>query len=267
MARAYDGTLPSTFTAGGTVLTSLNPNPIIEVRAAWTQEIPPILEVVLRVPWNPQQDLVDLYAPYVRSSDYAVSYYGDANINYTLQLPSKALPSWGTSVEIIAKIPTYQNSSVKYIGYNLEPSVSAPEDLDPVAYTTTVSNALHAAGLKLVFSPSRNIAEANATLLAPLVDVWSQQFQGLCPFNPAAPPGLTGPSAFASRVIANTALIRAAHPGIPVITQLSAIQSDLDNMKECWDLVKNYIDGATIFYGLTQEDLDQTEAFIQYVLQ
>jgi hypothetical protein len=233
----------------------------IPAKAPLTEEsVPPkepTLVVVLRAPYPDQQKLVDMYKPYLKSSDYVVTFLGARNLDSAEKLPGFKVAAFASVSDVKDAITLYKDR-IDYIGYDIENSLSPQSDLDdPVLAVKTASEALHNNGMKLVLAPSGKLTDIYGEQFAQYVDVYNLQYQAY----------QTDPAIYKSKVISMAEKLRKANPSIVVITQVSTLRGSVQNMQETFYSVKDNVDGVTMFYGLTEGNFTAITEFLEFTKQ
>ena len=250
--------------------TSVVPQPveITKLQTIWGIKQPPPIEepsppkeptlvVVLRSSYPDQQRLVDMYKPYLKSSDYVVTFLGARNLDSAEKLPGSKVAAFASVSDVKDAINSLKGR-VDYIGYDIERAGSPQSDLaDPVLAVKTASEALHNNGMKLILAPSGKLTDIYGEQFAPYVDVYNLQYQAY----------QKDPSLYKTKVISMTEKLRKANPSIVVITQVSTLRGSVENMQETFSSVKDKVDGVTMFYGLTEGNFTAITEFLEFTKQ
>jgi hypothetical protein len=69
-----------------------------------------------------------------------------------------------------------------------------------------------------------------------------------------AEPKQSDPDAYKSFVVSIVNAVKAANTDTTIITELSTEKGTVSNMKECFSLVANYVDGVTSWYENEDDD-------------
>jgi hypothetical protein len=206
-----------------------------------------------------QTQLVDLYKPYLKSTDYLLTHPNDNNWNYALELPAENKGvEYFSLAEIQANAQLLKAKGANFVSYDLEdPYTPASELVNPVNSMQMASQILHQNGLKLAAAPSHKLTDTYYASFAPLVDIYilqSQAFQ-------------SDSSQYKSYVNSIVPKLRAAHPGMPIIAELSTARGNLQNMMESFSSVANIVDGVTSWYANRPDALAQLNQFLSWFQQ
>jgi hypothetical protein len=217
-----------------------------------------ILVALMKATYSNQPELVNLYKPYIRSTDYVKMKPNTNNLNYAFQLVGMKGVEYFSLSEIKNNVATLKSKGINFISYDLEKSYSPSSDMaDPVSSMRQASNVVHNFGLKFVAAPSHILTDKYYSKFAPLADVYDLQAQAFQP----------NPSSYQNYVDGIVPKLKTAHPGMPVITELSTNKGDLQNMKRAFSLVAGRVNGVVIWYSNTSEDINQISKFLAWFQQ
>jgi hypothetical protein len=205
-----------------------------------------------------QPQLVNLFKPYLRSTDYLFTHPNYNNWNYAIMLPGIKGAEFFSLAEIRANAAILKAKGAAFISYDLEASYSPISDSsDPIGSMRQASQILHQNGLKLIATPSHRLTDKYYSSFAPLADIYILQAQ----------PYQSNSSKYKSYVDNIVPKLRAAHPGMPIITELSTARGDLQSMKQGFSSVSNIVDGVASWYANTADSLVQLHQFLEWFQQ
>jgi hypothetical protein len=197
-----------------------------------------------------QQELVNMYKPYMKVGDIVAMFPNTNNLNYAKQLIASSTTTGASHLgvqyfslaDIKANAPTLKSKGVSIIGYDLEKVYSPASDLaNPVASMNTASNIAHQYGLKLECVPA-NIDNINQYMssFAKVSDIFQIQSEWIA----------NNPTKFSNYIHNLVPKLRTAHPGMPIIAELTTnLDTTLDQMKQDTILTSDVIDGYTSWYN------------------
>ena len=152
-----------------------------------------------------------------------------------------------------------KNTGAEFVGQDLEEEYSPSDDLlDPVDSIRTASEIAHRNGLKFLAVPGHPVDTAKtAGQFAAYADLYIIQAQ----------PMQSDLHTYKSFVVSIVNTLRATNPNITIITELSTGEETVSNMKECFTLVANYVDGVTIWYENEDNDISKLDDFLEWFNQ
>jgi hypothetical protein len=213
-----------------------------------------ILVAIMRSQNRPiQPHLVDLFQPFLRSTDYLITHPDYVNWNFAMMLPGVKGVEFFSLAQIQANAAILKAKGATFISYDLETSYSpANETSDPVASMRQASVIAHENGLKLIAAPSHLLTDKYYSAFARVADVYILQAQAY----------QSNSSQYKSYVDSIVPKLRASHSGMPVITELSTARGDLKNMEQSFSSVASIVDGVTSWYANRPDALAQLNQFL-----
>jgi hypothetical protein len=241
------------------------PEDIVTLVSRWPQEAAAdassnqnktIVAIMRSVFETAQDELVDLYHPYLKPTDYIMTKPDYTNWKFIEQLPSMKGVDYFSLQEIRDNAPILKKMGATFIAYDLEASYSPESDMvDPVTSMKQASEIARSNGLKLLAIPSHKLTDIYYSSFAPLVDIYglqAQQYQ----------PNTTEYRTYVEGIVPK---LRAAHPGMPIITEISTNQGTANNMKLAFAMVDDVVDGVTIWYK--EEGMTKLDNFLEWFHQ
>jgi hypothetical protein len=214
-----------------------------------------VILAIMRSNYPDQNQLVSLYKPYLHSSDYVMTKPNYRNWDYALKLNGMKGVDYFSLADINTNAEKIKQKGGTFIGYDLEKQYSAPSDMaNPKDAMTQASKTAHKYGLKLLAIPSHKLTDIYYATFAPLADIYGLQAQ-------AYQPDPTQYKAYVSGIVPK---LKSAHPGMPVITEVSTNQGTVSNMKKAFSSVADIVDGVTIWYSNTPADLSKVDQFLRW---
>jgi hypothetical protein len=208
--------------------------------------------------YSNQPELVNLYKPHVKYSDYVMTHPNAKNLGYAFQLTGIKGVEYFSLSDIRANAALLKSKGVDFISYDIEQEYSSPDDLiDPVNSMHQASDVVHQNGLKLIAAPSHKLTDIFGSNFAPFADMYILQAQAY----------QSNSSAYQVYVNNMTSKLKAAHLGMPVIAELSTARGNLASMEKSFSLVANTVDGMTSWYANTPDGLNQLNAFLSWFQQ
>jgi hypothetical protein len=200
---------------------------------------------VVQLAYISQSAQINIYKPVLDNRGDYVEVHGKIdNLASTKNLAQATGACLGGSFFSLADLQKYapiikQNGGCE-IGYDLEKEYSpAAEMADPVGSTTKAANIAHSNGLLLLIDCSRPLTAQYAATFAKLGDIYNLQTELL-----------TGrPTDFINYVKTYTPIIKSAHPGIPVLAEVSTNRGTLSQMKQDTTGVISIVDGMDSWFG------------------
>jgi hypothetical protein len=232
-----------------TSLTDAKPNEMV---------MPPSTETfiaIMRANYRDQNQLVGLYESYIRSTDYVMTHPNDDNWNYANELPGMKGTEFFSLDEIRDKAADLKEKGATFISYDLESTYSPSDDIaNPTESVAEASKVVHQNGLQFIVAPSRSLTDRYYSSIAPFADIYILQAQAFT----------SDPTKFKSYVQGIVPKINAVNPGMPIIVEVSTARGTLAEMMRCFSAVSGIVDGVTIWYGNTPEDLRQVNEFLRW---
>ncbi len=205
-----------------------------------------------------QPQLVDLYKPYLKYTDYLLTHPDYSNWNYAIMLPGIKGAEFFSLAEIRANAATLKAKGAGVISYDLEASYSPISDSsDPVASMSQASHIAHQNSLKFIAAPSHRLTDKYYSSFAPDADIYILQAQ----------PYQSNSSQYKSYVESIVPKLRASHPGMQIITELSTARGDLQSMQLGFSSVAKIVDGVASWYANTPDSLAQLNQFLEWFQQ
>jgi hypothetical protein len=203
---------------------------------------------LMRPPFPDQQSLVNMYKSYLTSNDYVIT-YSLRNLNFVNMLPGFKVFGVGSVAQIQNKIASLKAAGISTIGFDLEHGSSSVNDMvDPVSAIHNASLISHHKGLKLMPIPGFgvNTPEFNGKF-APFADVYVIQAEA----------HQQSPAIFKNFVTPIVKAIRSANPNIKIIVEVSVKNKfgQVSNVEQCYSSVADIVDGVTVWYGVTPDQL------------
>jgi hypothetical protein len=216
----------------------------------------PFLVAIMRGPYPNQTALVNLYKPYLASTDYVVTKPNTRNLNYALQLQGLKGVEYFSLAQIEANAAKLKAKGASFISYDIEPQYTpANEIANPIAAVRNASNIVHSNGLEFMLSTTRRMDLQYASHFAPFADIYNPQGQVLQP----------DPSQYSSFYRDIVSQIRATNPSVKIIAQVATVRGSVQNMEQAFSLVAPYVDGVTFWYGTTADQLVMAKQFLDWL--
>jgi hypothetical protein len=245
-------TLPSDESSGD-IVTPVPHGPQEAAADASSNQNKTIVAIMRSIFETAQDDLVDIYQPYLNPTDYIMTKPDYTNWKFVEQLPSMKGVDYFSLQEIRDNAPILKKMGAKFIAYDLEASYSPQSDLaDPVMSMKQASEIAHDNGLKLLAIPSHKLTDVYYNSFAPLADIYGLQAQVYQPNT----------SEYKTYVQGIVPKLKAAHPGMPIITEISTNQGSANNMKLAFSMVDDIVDGVTIWYK--EEGITKLNNFLEW---
>ena len=217
-----------------------------------------ILVALMKSTYSNQPQLVNLYKPYIKSTDYVMMKPNINNRQYAFQLVGMKGVEYFSLSEIKNNVAALKSKGINFVSYDLEKSYSPSSDMaDPVSSMRQAANTVHNYGLKFIAGSSHLLTDKYYSNFAPLADVYILQTEAFQP----------NPSSFQNYVNGILPKLKTAHPGMPVIIELSTNKGDLQNMERAFSLVAGTVNGVIIWYSNTSTDINQVSKFLAWFQQ
>jgi hypothetical protein len=236
------------------------------VKANSSTPSPPLLKtkaiaVVIRPPalFPDQNALVNLYKPYLKDSDYVMTYVSK-NLNFVNTLPGIKVFSFNTLAEMRQRAPFLKGTTISVIGYDLECCSSKTDINDPVSAIIQASEIAHQNGFKFMPIPGSLVNTPQlAGQFAPYADVYIIQAQA----------HQQTPSIFQTFVTSMVNAIRSTNLNIPIIVEVSVANryGQVENVEQDFNTVANIVDGVHIWYKPGSDQLAMVDQFLKWLQQ
>jgi hypothetical protein len=204
----------------------------------------------------------NIYKPVLKLQDFVDMQRNVNNLAAVKTLAQSKGVCFGGSFFSLSAIKQYapiikQNGGCQ-VGYDLESGTGntpTAELANPVGSMTSAANIAHSNGLKLVVDSSRALTTKYAAQFAKVADLYNIQAQAL----------ESTPSSYISYVKNEAAIIKAAHPGMPVIAETSTTRGTVSQMEQCFAGVAPYVDGSATWFS--SDTTNQLQQFITWFAQ
>jgi hypothetical protein len=210
---------------------------------------------IMRADYNNQDDLVEMYSPYLNDGDIALSHPHKENLENTLQLPGSHGVQYFSLSEIRLNVDSLKAQGVDIVSYDLEKQNASYQELkDPVSSVRAASEVVHENNMKFMISPSMKITADFGTQFAPFVDIYNIQAQSL----------QSRPNEYNDFVEQTVRELRSANPEISISVQVSTARGSLEGMKKSIALVIDTVDGTSSWYTNDRKGLDRLSSFVKW---
>jgi len=218
---------------------------------------PTSINFVVRNNFRDMSSLTTLYQKHARSTDVIAQFTNQLlDSSVTSQIPSQKAVTYFSLADIQNNVATLSANGYTWVIYDLEPSYSpASEVADPVGSVQQASQIIHNAGLKFMLTPALiPISEYGA--MAVYTDGFILQAQDLLVKDSAT---------ITSKINKVVNIIRTANPSTTIYLQGSLIKDTPEQINAAYDLVKDKIDGITIFYNNDISEIPKIAAVLTHV--
>jgi len=201
--------------------------------------------------------LTTLYQKHARSTDVIAQFTNQLlDSSVTSQIPSQKAVTYFSLADIQNNVATLSANGYTWVVYDLEPSYSpASEVADPVGSVQQASQIIHNAGLNFMLTPA-GISTSEYSGMAVYTDGFVLQAQDL----------IAGDLTVFENTITDTiSIIRTANPSTIIILQGSTIKDTPDQINDAYDLVKDKIDGITVFYNNDISEIPKIAAVLTHI--
>ncbi|GIU72284.1 MAG: hypothetical protein KatS3mg003_1763 [Candidatus Nitrosocaldaceae archaeon] len=210
------------------------------------------------------QDIKDLITTYNSfDNDFVVAFPGPSMLKYTRHVNGEKIVSYFSAANIIKDIDALKDSNIEWVAYDLEGGLSPQYEVnDPINSVKRVADVLHSNNMKLVLTivnvPNFYYVVKEAVKYADMYITQGQRFQD---------PSIGGsPDLYAKKVIGLIDIIKKSNPNIIIIAQVSLLKGDLENCKQSFANVADYVDGVTLFYGTSKSELPKIKEFYSWIV-
>lgn len=230
--------------------------PMSEKSEAQSKMILPIV----RSGFNDFNSLINVYNSF--DNDFVVAFSGIPILKHANKVNGEKIVSYFSATEIINNIKNLKENNISWVIYDLEKGYTPSEEVnDPITNIKKVSNVLHSNNMKLVLNianiPNLKNVVKEGVKYADMYVIQGQYFQDTSIGG--------GPDIYAKKVIGLAKIIRDSNPNIPIIAQVSTLKGDLQNCKDSFSKVADYVDGVTLFFGTSKSELTNIKEFYTWV--
>ena len=226
-----------------------------------TTSFPVAYLAFVRTTFENQQELFNLYKPYLLAGDYVstISISPPNPAQNLEQLPFSSDKSKGVTYfsldEIRNNIQSLRQRGVGFIGYDLESEGSPTSDqTHPVASLREAYKDVHQHGLKFLAIPGYPFnTNAYVSQFAHYADIYVIQAQS----------NESQPLVYQSSVKSQIDALKAVNPNIRIITELSTNKGTVLDMQKSFSMVAQYVDGVTVWQE-SVKDLSKVKRFLEW---
>ncbi|MEM2856251.1 MAG: hypothetical protein QW416_04030 [Candidatus Nitrosocaldaceae archaeon] len=215
---------------------------------------------IVRSGFNDFNSLINVYNLF--DNDFVIAFSGIPILKHANKVNGEKIVSYFSATEIINNIENLKNNNISWVAYDLEKGYSPSNEVNaPIDNIKKVADVLHMNNMKLVLNianiPDLKNVVKEGVKYADMYIMQGQYFQDTSIGG--------GPDVYAKKVIELAKIIRNSNPNVLIIAQVSTLKGDLQNCKESFSKVADYVDGVTLFFGTSKSELTNIKEFYTWI--
>jgi hypothetical protein len=203
-----------------------------------------------------KQSLIKVYNEF--QNDFIVGFTELGVYPHINQINGKKVIAYFSSSQILSDLKKLKDLGITWVALDIEKGYAPQEDTNnPLTAVKTVYQTLKANGMNLILTMTNlDNLQTWISKCVKYTDIFVTQGQGFQVY---------GSDIYAKQVKPLISLIRQSNPNVKIISQVSLLKGDLKNCMDSFSKIASYVDGVTLFYAPTSDQLPLIEAFYKFV--